>query len=162
MPKATAFSFLTNHQPGEELVSGSIGGECYLLTNDANATLNIGDLVVLSGNVTVDKVAANPTNFKGIVVAGALTDYRIPDGLTAAQITAGIPAADAGQQVYVLVYGIFYVVADGAIANGAPFIPSATAGKVTAGTTANEVIGRILGAATVNDGDIGLAFINPN
>lgn len=160
MPKATGFSYLGLHQPGEDLTSGSIGGLCQLMTNDANATLNVGDLVIMSGTTKVDKTASNPTFYKGIVVAGKQTDFRIPDGLSAAQVSAGIPAALANEQVYVLVFGIFYVVADGAISNGAPFIPSGTAGKVTSGVTDCEVIGRIIGAATVNNGDVGLAYIN--
>lgn len=163
MPKPTGFGYIRFHEPSFSGDEGLLGGLCLLMTNAANATLKIGDVVLMSGNKIVDKLDASAsTLFKGVVVCGAQNDYRIPEGLTTAQVAAGVNAALASEGVMVMIEGTFWVIASAAIAVGAAIIGSATAGKVQAGVTPGCGLGWNIGAAALANNDVILAYIKPS
>jgi hypothetical protein len=170
----------------------SLGGQVMQFT--AGASLNVGDAVQISGSLTVNKATTNPSKVIGIVVGGqsmqgdgALFESQGTNSASdIALIQSAQLAAIANQTVFILTFGVFYVIADGAIANGAPIkISASTAGRVTSGTVGltinagatavtssaangaivggdgvSGVFGTLIGAATVNPGDVSLAFIN--
>lgn len=170
----------------------SVGGKVIQL--QAGASLNIGDSVIISGTATCNKSTANTTQAIGIVVGG----QSMPDGgvydpgsnsisFNATLISGGILAAVAGQYVYVMTQGVFWVVCDGVIANGAQIkLSPTTAGQVTLATSSltiaagavgvtssaangaiingddasGDCVGKLLDVAAAVAGDIRLAYIN--
>jgi hypothetical protein len=142
--RPTTFPWLSNNATRQDKAPGAIGGIVELFT--AAAALNTGDAVFFSAANTVNKsvTQANYAGFVGIVVGGALTNDNMVD-------RPGVPAANANQRVFVQVFGIANVVAGGAITVGTNFsvIPdTATAGRVIAGTTAGQIVGKPLSSAT--------------
>lgn len=134
MGKTTFFTWTGRRTTGNDQTAGDLGGDVLALT--AGATLNIGDIVYISGSSTVNKstTTSNRPLAIGVVVGGALTnDEPAMEDYSATAIAAGVPAANVNQRVYVCVRGIVYVVADGAISVGAQITASAsTAGRATA------------------------------
>lgn len=156
MPKPSGFGYLRLYEPGlyntDEYM---LGGVCMLLSNDANNTLKLGDSVLMSGNKKVDKIDGSAsTLFKGIVIGGKQTDYRIPEGLTTTLISSGINAALANEDVLVLIDGTFWAIASAAISVGASVGMSATVGKVAANETAGQCLGWNIGAAALANNDV--------
>lgn len=142
--RATSFSWLTFNRTRRDKVSGEVGGITENFT--AAAALNTGDCVFLSAVNTVNKsvTQANYVGFIGVVVGGALTNDNIVDRV-------GVPAANTGQRVIVQIAGTATVVAGAAVTAGTNFsvIPdTATAGRVIAGTTAGQVLGKALTTTT--------------
>ena len=142
--KPTTFPWLSNNISRQDKLPGAVGGIVELFT--AAAALNTGDAVFFSAANTVNKsgTQANYAGFVGIVVGGALTKDNIID-------RPGVPAAGAGQSVFVQIFGIANVVSGGAITVGTNFsvIPdTATPGRVIAGTTAGQVVGKPMSSAT--------------
>lgn len=136
--RATSFSWLTFNRSRQDKNAAEVGGIVETFT--AGAALNTGDIVFISAADTVNKstTQANYVGFAGVVVGGALTN----DNITT---TTGIAAAETGQRVLVQVSGIANVVAGGAVTVGTNFsvIPdTGTAGRVIAGTTAGQVVGK--------------------
>jgi hypothetical protein len=147
--RATAFSWLTFNMSRQDRTSGAAGGIVEVFT--AAAALNTGDAVFLSAADTVNKsvTPANYVGFIGVVVGGQLTGDNI---IT----TVGVAAAGTNQRVLVQIAGVATVVSGAAITAGTNFSvgpDTATAGRVIAGTTAGQVLGKALssaGAAGVN------------
>jgi hypothetical protein len=138
--KPTAFSWLTFAMPRADKSPAAVGGITEIFT--AGAALNTGDVVYISAADTVNKstTQANYVGFAGVVVGGQLTN----DNITA---SVGVAAANTGQRVIVQVAGIATVVAGGTVTVGTNFsvIPdTTTAGRVIAGTTAGQVVGKTL------------------
>jgi hypothetical protein len=143
--RATTFPWLSNNAARQDKTPAPIGGIVELFT--AGAALLTGDAVFLSAPATVNKsgTQTNYAGFVGIVVGGALTNDNIVD-------RTGVPAANTGQRVHVQIFGIANAVAGGAITAGTTFtvIPdTATAGRVIAGTTAGQILGKALTTTTL-------------
>lgn len=145
--KPTHFSSLAVGALEEE--RSSTGGR--VIRFKANATtLLVGDPVFFSAADTVDKsgTTANYIRFAGIVVGGNGTRYQVAHDTS----MVGMTAALAGEDVLVQIDGIAWVVANIAVAITDNVIVSTTAGKVTPGTTANQIIGTpVTTAAVLND-----------
>ena len=94
----------------------------------AGAVIADKQAVYLSGVNEVSPVSSTVGTFKGIGVANG--------------------SAAVGEELDVVVYGQKTVVADGVITAGDRVIPAATAGRVVAGTTAGQIIGKAIGSAT--------------
>lgn len=138
--RATGFTWITHNQPRQDRIPAGVGGVVEYFT--AGGSLNTGDVVFFSAVDTVNKstTQANYVGFAGVVVGGQLTN----DNLTTA---VGIAAATTGQRVLVQVTGIANVVAGGTVTAGTNFsvIPdTGTAGRVIAGTTAGQVVGKTI------------------
>lgn len=132
------------------------GGMVVALT--AAAALNTGDAVFLSAAHTVNKstTAADYLALVGVVVGGA----QLNDGVTN---ETGLLAANANEEVLVLVGGVAKCVADSAITLGT----LVTAGVVVAGRVDDAVIttdlvagdnGKILGLALTTAANAGDAI----
>lgn len=113
----------------------------------AAATLNVGDVVFLSADNTVNKsnTAANFTKFIGVVVGGdSLGGYIAQD--SDLKGTAALQAATVGKTVLVQINGIARVISDAAVASGIPVTTgTTTAGRVIGGATA--IAGQIIGTS---------------
>lgn len=138
--RATSFPYITHSQSRQDRVPGGLGGIVEVFT--AGAALNTGDIVFFSAADTVNKstTQANYVGFAGVVVGGALTNNNITN-------TVGVAAAGTGQRVLVQISGIANVVAGGTVTVGTNFsvIPdTSTAGRVIAGTTAGQVVGKTI------------------
>jgi hypothetical protein len=138
--KPTAFSWLTFAMPRADKSPAAVGGVVEFFT--AGGSLNTGDIVYISAADTVNKSAtqANYVGFAGVVVGGQLTNDNVATSV-------GVAAATTGQRVMVQVSGVATVVAGGTVTVGTNFsvIPdTGTAGRVVAGTTAGQVVGKTL------------------
>lgn len=136
----TGFGFIKFSRTREDKLSASVGGTVHTMT--AGANLNLGDVVFVSADKTVNKsaVSASYAGFFGVVVGGRATGFRViilPN-------TTGLPAALSGQEVLVQASGNARVVAEGVITAGTTLSvisTGTTAGKVIAGTTAGQMLG---------------------
>lgn len=137
MSEATSFSFVNLRGYSDENAAGAVGGNISVFT--AAATLLVGDAVYLSAADTVNKsaTAANYVGFVGFVVAGDSNQRNLDDAVAAT-------AATVGQKVLVQTAGIARAIAGATITAGTNFsvVPSAAvAGRVIAGTTADQRLG---------------------
>jgi hypothetical protein len=111
----------------------------------AGEALLLGDCVYLSAADTVSKstTTSDHAAVVGIVVGGANTNDEVVDDSTLYGVST---AADADEDVLVLISGIAYVLPDATDAAGSLIIPddATTAGQVEAGTTATKIIGMLL------------------
>lgn len=152
--KPTGFGFLTVRV--DEIAIAAAGQYGYspgglVLEYGAAATLNVGDVVYISGANQVNKsnVAATVLGkVAGVVVGGTRTDMRAIDR----KLDVGIQAAQVNERVLVLVYGKFWVVSDAAITAGDPLTPgTGTAGRAKTGTVTTDLVagdtGRLIGNA---------------
>lgn len=153
------------------------------------AVLNLGDLVWLSADITVNKSAVLADHIKsiGVVVGGDLTGMEAGGAKAQYGVKAvNSLAAGIGPNVLVQVYGAQYVVCDAAtavgpicasiilagrvraatplaVAAGAVAVTSVAANGVTdiSGDGQGRIIGRLLQAAAA-PGDVRLALIGIN
>jgi hypothetical protein len=138
---------LCNDFLGEDLGAFGVGGLVGIFT--AAAALNVGDGVYLSAAFTVNKsaVAGNQTLCLGVVVGGS--PRSVQDGTVEALgfTEIGDPAClAAGERVLVGLRGIFYAVADAAIAAAGSQLKLSTtvSGRVAPATIATDA-GKIIG-----------------
>jgi hypothetical protein len=132
--------------PDKESVSG-VGGQVKVFTG--SGTLLVGDVVYFSAANTVAKVAVTATyvSFAGVVVGGRST--RMQALLHSDDL--GATAALTGEEVLVQVDGIANVTISAAVVITNSLVASAaTAGRVTPGTTANQVLGTPITTGTTN------------
>lgn len=157
----------TQSQFSDALTTPSPGGS--ILQYVAGGNLNVGDVVILTGGAfTVNKATVGTTAVVGVVIGGdSMPDKGIwesTENLVSdrAAISAGILAAIAGQKVFVQTYGVAYVVAGAAIAQGAQVVPStATAGRImTVAADPSVIIGKLIDAAAAANGDVRLIYLN--
>lgn len=146
MPKPSRqgwVQFLETNNNGNQ--SGGV-----ILPFAAAAALNVGDVVWISADMTVNKsvVPADHQKLIGVVVGGARSSPLFqatgaPTNIDAIEpvydpvaIAAGIVAAGAvGETVFVCVLGMCYVICDAVIAAGLRLSPSVTvAGRVRPST----------------------------
>lgn len=110
----------------------SVGGTVIELV--AGASLKIGEAVYYSGDYTVNKSATAGNNklAAGIVVGGYYTQMQAIGGVDGINQVNSLVAADtSGTRVLVLIRGIYWVIADAAIAVGSVICLSTTvAGRV--------------------------------
>jgi len=114
----------------------------------AGGTLNVGDSVCISAPGTVNKTVTTAEHFKrvGIVVGGQAISPGIR-GVIARQNDVGVQAALVNQWVLVVCTGVYWAVAQAAIAAAAYVRPdTTTAGRVLTATTVADA-GKILGLA---------------
>ena len=133
----------------------SAGGNICIYRQEV-AGLKIGDVVIASANiddsVVKSAVAADAPKCVGVVVGGgsvggydrALFGTKSVGLAMAPGVGQG---AAIGMSVLVQYDGIAYVVADGVIARGGTVGLAATAGRVSANSTAQQIIGVALRAA---------------
>lgn len=123
-------------------------GGVVILASAAAAVLNTGDCVYMTATgANKSATGANYFGFLGVVVGGKLSGNEVIYG-TGFACTTGV----AGEDVLIQISGIATVVAGGTITVGTNFsvIPdTGTAGRVIAGTTAGQVLGKALGSASV-------------
>ena len=115
----------------------------------AQGALLIGDFVFLnaSGQAQKSTTLANYTTRAGLVVGGKATDMMVSDDVNDVGLTA---ATTAGDGVLVAFCGIFWAIADAAIA--------AAGVLVGINGTAITTAGRVVGAATVAGSRLGVAL----
>lgn len=133
----TGFSWVNIRGSADENTPNPAGGIVHLFT--AGATLLVGDAVFLSAANTVNKstTAASYVSFVGFVVGGDSNGDRVDDAV-------GVTAATVGQAVMVQISGIARAIAGAGITAGTStnVVPSAAvAGRVIAGTTADQRLG---------------------
>lgn len=142
MSQPSDFTYVGHNAPSSVL-NPNRGGTVFRYT--AGGTLNIGDVVQISGTQTVNKATTNPNRTIGVVVGGdslvdkGLIEFGTTTGI-AALIQSGIVAATVGQTVIVQVQGMVYVRCDGVIANAAQIKASTNvAGRVMAAVSAATI-----------------------
>lgn len=149
---------LTTPSPGGAVIQYAAGGN-----------LNVGDVVILTGGAfIVNKATAGTTSVVGVVIGGdSMPDKGIWESTEnaasdRAAIAAGILAAVAGQKVFVQTYGVCYVTAGAAIAQGAQVVPSTVvAGRImTVAADPSVIIGKLIDAAAAANGDVRLIYLN--
>lgn len=166
MPTPAALGWLTLFEKNN---NGFQAGGVVLPFTAAGA-LNVGDIVWISADMTVNKsnVAADHQKVIGVVVAGP---HSSPLASSAAasnnpawmepvydpnQIAAGVAASlNAGDQVLVCVLGIAYVVTAAAIAAGVGLVPdTVTPGRVKAASDPAVAAGATAVTSTAANGAI--------
>jgi hypothetical protein len=133
--------------PSKEGYSGT-GGNVKVFIGAGQLT--VGQPVFFSdvNTVNVSATAANYSRYAGVVVGGKRTDMRVLHDTS----HVGVIACAAGEDVIVQIDGIAWVVANVAVAITDSVIMSASSGKVTPGTTANQILGTpVTTAASPND-----------
>lgn len=144
-------------------IKGDVGVGGNVHSFIAGATLNVGEVVFLSAAKTVNKtaVAGNQALAIGVVVGGFRTRFEIIDEFATNAVTAiqtGIQAAQVGEEVLVMVQGIFWVISDAAINVGDPLkVGTNTAGRALTGAV-NADSGKIIGIALEAAAGAGLAI----
>lgn len=119
----------------------------------AAAALNVGDAVFISAAKTVNKsVAAADHNKRcGVVVGG----QKLGRGVVQRKLDVGVQAAAANERVYICFAGVCYVVAQAAIAAGAPIkLDVTTAGRVLTAAVLTIAAGAVAVTSTAANGDI--------
>lgn len=115
----------------------------------AGGALNVGDVVVYSAALTVNKTTTvgDHDMIAGVVVGGARTFF---EALSRKEDYNVIQAAASGEEVMVLYNGFAFCIFDAAVsAIGDYLIPSTTtAGRVKSGTTAGLILGKLVDAAS--------------
>lgn len=145
MPNYTNIQWGTSRGTATELGS-EIGGEVAEFI--AAAALNVGDVVFLSADNTVNKsnTAANYNKFIGVVVGGESTGGYIAQDAQLTGTAAVVAASGVGKKVLVQYSGIARVISDAPVASGIPVTTgTTTAGRVIGGATA--IAGQIIGTS---------------
>lgn len=154
--KPTGFSYIQLSENGTQVGGGNLIQGGLVVVGIAAAALKIGDSVFLNGTLDTWAKSAVPANYatqNGIVVGGTQTNNEINQDSTAIGV---ITAANAGESVIVMTYGIAKAVADLALATNHVKVTGAsvTSGRVsTTAAAAGNYLGVILdtaaGAASV-------------
>ena len=153
-PTRTAFIHASVDDDSRAKVGGTV------VQFKAGAALKLGDVVYISAADTVNKstTAADHRKRIGVVVGGAHTNDEVVDDSTLYNVST---AADADEDVLVLVFGIAYVTVAGALSAGDLIIPdTVTAGRVKAGADISVGIGTL--DATIDAGAVAVTSSGAN